>query len=241
MMKSALAALAFSASVILTATAAQAADPYVDPGYDWTGSYIGLFAGYGEGDIKLKDINGYNGGGGAGNFKYDADGFLGGINGGHNWQTGSLVVGLEGELGYFGYDGSGQFPAYVGVRLPTDSRASIDGGLYGGAFVRGGFAVNQVLFYGKLGAVGLDTKVSFIDTDPTGATLTGGTSASKFLVGLGAGAGLEFALGNNWSVGAEYLYMDFGSISHTATPGNFKFTHQLDGIHTGRATLKFKF
>ena len=224
-----------------SATAAMAADP-VDPVHDWSGSYVGLFAGYGTGDIDLRDLDGYNVAPVDGDFEYDADGFIGGVNFGHNWQSGKAVLGLEGEVGYFDYSGSGQFPDYIGVRTPFDSRASIDGGVYGGAFLRLGFALDRLLFYGKGGVVGFDADVSFIDPDPIGTTLVAGTSKSEFLVGYGVGGGLEFAISDNWSFGGEYLFMDFGSISHTATDaggGANRFRHELEGIHTGRATLKF--
>jgi outer membrane immunogenic protein len=42
-------------------------------------------------------------------------------------------------------------------------------------------------------------------------------SGSKTLTGWTVGGGIEYALLNNWSIKAEYLYYDLGKISHGST------------------------
>ena len=43
--------------------------------------------------------------------------------------------------------------------------------------------------------------------------------ASKTMIGWTAGAGLEYAMWSNWSVKAEYLYVDLGSFDCGITCG----------------------
>jgi outer membrane immunogenic protein len=159
------------------------APPLVAPNFNWAGPYVGVFAGWGWGNVDVTDVDGYNRGGGFGDFSYAADGFTGGFLAGNNWQSGAFVAGVEGELGYLGLDGTAQFPPYAGVRGPDDSRSTLSTDFCGALTGRAGFAAGNVLFYGKAGLSGVHADASFIDTDPTGTTLVSGTSASKFLLG----------------------------------------------------------
>jgi outer membrane immunogenic protein len=231
--------LAGAASVFMTG-AAMAADPPMATGvtYDWTGAYFAAFAGGAWGDVDVDDVNGYNGAA-AGDFDYDADGFFGGVLAGYNWQNNRLVFGIEGALGYLGLDDSAQLPAYVGVRLATDSRSSIDTDFFASLTGHVGIAAGNLLFYVKGGVVGLDTDVSFIDTDPTGLTLASGTSASDFMVGWTGGGGLRIGLANGWIVGGEYMYADLGDINVSATGSDaatYNFNHDVD-VHTAKVVI----
>jgi outer membrane immunogenic protein len=73
--------------------------------------------------------------------------------------------------------------------------------------------------------------------------LVAGTSKSKFKVGYTVGGGVEYGVTPNWTVKAEYMYADFGSITHVATsalgtqPG---FKHDLD-VHTAKIGIAYKF
>ena len=60
---------------------APAAEPYVAPGMDWSGAYVGGQLGYGDVDS--------NGGG------LDGNGWLGGLNAGYRWDMGKWVAGTE--------------------------------------------------------------------------------------------------------------------------------------------------
>ena len=109
-----------------------------------------------------------------------------GAQAGCNYQFNHLVVGAEGEVaeGFW----SGQ-----------------RGGVSEDIALRGGYAVDRELFYGKVGA-------GF--TDPTfglrfpAMNLTERTTQSR--AGLLLGAGVEYAIAPRWSVKAEYDYIDFG-------------------------------
>jgi len=232
--------LAGAASVFMTGAAMAVDAPMMTPGvtYDWTGFYVGLFAGGAWGTVDVDDVDGYNGVT-AGDFSYNVNGFHGGGLGGYSWQRDSLVFGVEGELGYLGLDDSAQLPAFVGVRLPGDSRSSMDTGLFASLTGRAGIAAGNLLFYIKGGVVGLDTDVSFIDTDPTGTTLASGTSASDFMVGWTGGGGLRIGLANGWIVGGEYMYNDLGDINVRATSAGatvFNFNHDVV-VHTAKVVI----
>jgi len=67
---------------------------------------------------------------------------------------------------------------------------------------RAGMALGQTLIYGLAG-------LSLAELDPTGAT----TSASDNHVGAVFGAGVEQALGNGWSVRAEYQQTTYWDIA----------------------------
>jgi outer membrane immunogenic protein len=85
--------------------------------------------------------------------------------------------------------------------------------------------------------------------------VTGGVAYGKFFAGLGtvpslagsdvirtewaAGAGVEYALSANWSVKAEYLYVDLGSYVYGAFVGT-PFTAEDGRFHVIRAGLNYK-
>jgi outer membrane immunogenic protein len=212
--------------------------------YDWTGFYVGLFAGYGWGDVDVTDVDGYNGGGGAGDFSYDTNGFYAGAYGGFNMQWNWVVAGIEGEAAWLDLDDSAQFPPYVGVRLADDSRASIDTGFYGTITGRLGVALDRVLIYGKGGVALADVDVSYIDTDPAGTTLVAGTTADDWLTGWTLGGGIEAAVGQHFVLRGEYMFTDLGDISHVATASSgatFEFQHEVDNLQTVKVGAAYKF
>lgn len=211
----------------------------------WGGFYVGLFAGYGWGDAKATEAFDANTG-----FFYNftrtpyafnADGFFGGGTVGYNMQSGAIVYGLEGELGYLGLKGSAIDPNGAAGGTP-DTTTRFKSDLYGAIYGRLGFAAGQGLFYGKGGVAFLNADASTIDpcvappaTCGTGTlTMTG----SKTMVGWSAGAGIEWMLGANWSAKVEYAYFDFGSI-HTAGPSNVAGEFYRQSIDVTAHTAKF--
>ena len=65
-------------------------------------------------------------------------------------------------------------------------------------------------------------------------------SANKSKIGWTAGAGIEYAMWTNWSIKAEYLYVDLGSfdcgIACGAAPDNVSFKANIV-----RAGLNYRF
>lgn len=111
----------------------------------------------------------------------DGDGAIGGIHAGYRWDFGNYVVGAE-----IDYDITNIGLGGATGELDSVARAKLKAGFDGG----------QVLYYGTLGAAYADATVG-------GA----GLSDSGYIVG----AGVDYQLTNNWVLGGEVLYHDFGS------------------------------
>ena len=99
--------LTFASALIVLAAPAFAADPMAvpmtEPGFDWTGYYAGLQAGYGWGqsDISVTEDAPFS-------ISTDIDG---GFVGGHVaglWQFDQAVLGAEADLNYSAVDGTAE-------------------------------------------------------------------------------------------------------------------------------------
>jgi outer membrane immunogenic protein len=178
------------AALMMAPIAAHAADmphtykapAYVPPVYaNWTGFYVGLNAGYGFGKS---------------NWDFAAvspspNGFVGGATLGYNFQTGLWLWGIEGDIAYSGMKGSTD--CYLGTCETKNSWLGTARGRFGYA------GWNNWLPYLTGGAAFGDVKA----TSPLG-------DEDKVKIGWTAGAGVEYAMWSNWSVKAEYLYVDLG-------------------------------
>jgi outer membrane immunogenic protein len=216
---------------------------------NWSGFYVGLFAGYGWGRAKATapfDSNTgffYNFLGNA--YTFDADGFFGGGTLGYTMQSGAFVFGLEGEVGYLGLKGSALEPNDLPATTDTVTRFKSD--WYGAIYARAGLAAGNALFYGKGGVAFLNAKASTIDPcanvagcGTTTLTMTG----DKVMVGWSAGGGIEWMLGGGWSVKAEYAYFDFGKINTagpSSVPGEF-YRQSIDvTVHSAKVGVNYRF
>ncbi len=232
-MKKFLAAAAVSTSLAGFSGAGWADDSI----YDWSGFYAGVHAGYGFGETQATDTAA----GGAWNvagdtFTADTNGFVGGAQMGFNHQLDSLVFGIEADAGYLGAGGSE--PTQNSTGVPFDTIVSSDGGLYATARLRAGFAFDRALIFATGGLLGADlgSKVddslaAQVHTDDTG-----------FQVGWTVGAGLEFAMTDQLSLKAEYLYYDLGTDNVVGQPPTA--IQDFDIENTGsilRAGLNFHF
>lgn len=191
-----------------------------------------------------------------GRFSYDLGStVIGGGTLGCNWQgAGSpWVVGVEGEGGYMRLRGTAVDPFSLGpvVSYGGDTTATTRiGEAYGAITGRLGYAWDRVLVYGKAGAGFANVNSSFVDACTTGAcgggTLNAGRSSDRaFWV---AGGGIEYAFDQNWSVKGEYLYLGLrenyavcGPGGAAATGSTFCGTSSVDGIHTAKVGLNYRF
>jgi outer membrane immunogenic protein len=209
----------------------------------WTGPYIGLFAGYGWGNAEatapFDAATGFFYNFGSASYGFDVDGFFGGATLGYNWQSGAVVFGVEGEVGYLGLRGSALEPN--DLPATTDTVTRFRSKLYGAVYGRLGFTTGAALFYGKGGVAFLDAEASTIDPcvappascGTTTLTMTG----DKVMVGWSAGGGIEWMFGANWSAKAEYAYFDFGKI-RTAGPSSVPGEVYRQGIDVEAHTVK---
>jgi len=192
----------FAAMAICIATSAHAADldivPNIEP-FSWTGLYLGPQVGYGWGK---KDWS-LNARGTAfdADASFDIDGWLGGGQIGYNYQIGNLVLGVEGDFSFANIDGS-QF-ATPAAGSDGQFGASVD--WTATAVGKIGFAADRFLFYAKGGAAWARDEFTFSSPDFSPA------STSDTVSGWVVGAGVEWAFARNWSLRAEYNYMDFGT------------------------------
>ena len=127
------------ALVVASSSLALAADiePAPEPVYDWTGFYLGLNAGaawnnssvdnnFDQNNIDPAFANQIEDG-----IEGDQTAFTGGAQAGYNWQIDSIVLGLEADFNYLGFDESrhrnfgGGAPAAL-VALGTLAHSSRD-------------------------------------------------------------------------------------------------------------------
>ncbi|NJM35272.1 MAG: porin family protein [Rhodomicrobium sp.] len=65
------------------------------------------------------------------------------------------------------------------------------------------------------------------------------TILDETLSGYAIGGGVEYALSSNWTMKAEYLYMNFGE-ENTSNDDDDTFKHETD-LHTVKFGVNYKF
>ena len=204
------------------------APAYVDPVYDWSGFYIGANIGYSWG--RSGDTSSQSNGAGTVLFtsagSSNLNGVVGGEQVGYNWQKQNWVWGLEADIQGTGERGSRGFTCPAGVCTPPT--VTLGPGLRG--VINPGDAVpvsldQKIAWFGTVrGRAGVlvSPKVLLYATGGlaygevrSSETIGGlpGGSNSDTRVGYTVGAGIEGAIGGNWTAKLEYLYVDLGRTS----------------------------
>ena len=157
----------------------------------------------------------------SGNGDLSSSGLTGGVQIGYNWQAAHIVYGVEADFAVVDFDeterATGTFPfPFLGTRYSVTNKTDLD--WMSTVRVRLGATVTpQVLLYATGGAAFARIKVSgtYSDNaiDPTFPGGSGSDSDSEVKAGWVIGGGAQWALDQRWSVKAEYLYADFGSVS----------------------------
>ena len=158
---------------------------YVAP-FSWTGFYVGINGGYGWGDSQWS--------GNGTDFNVSPKGWLGGGTIGYNYQTGSWVWGIEGDIDYVNLKGTAD-SSFCPTCTFKDTWLGTLRGRVGYSFDRWLPFLTGGLAYGN---ANMDS---------------GAGSASKSQAGWTIGAGVEYALVGGWSTKIEYLYVDLGKMS----------------------------
>lgn len=180
--------------------------------YDWSGVYAGLSAGASWDSFDtLFGVAPVR-------TSFDASGFEGGAFAGMNFQNGPFVYGLEIDASFKTGDATSLI-AGVPVTAQSDWFSTLRG--------RAGYAYDRYLFYGTGGLA-----VGDVDLSVPGASY----SDTRF--GWTAGAGVEAAITDNFTLRGEYLYTDLGSVSGVV--GGSPFSTEFDS-HTLRAGVTYKF
>jgi outer membrane immunogenic protein len=196
------------------------------PLFTWTGVYLGGDIGYAWGSDRI-NVLGFDA------ISASPQGVVGGGHIGYNYQINQFVLGLEGDVSGTNFRNNiiGPFSGTgYGVNIP------IEGSVRG----RIGYAWDRTLFYATGGAAFGD-----IHHDYYGGTLFAASpipfySRSKAQVGWTVGAGIEYALNNNWSVRGEYRYTQFGSQSDVIF-GTGAFPRHTIEEHAVRVGFSYKF
>jgi outer membrane immunogenic protein len=232
--------------------------------FSWTGCYIGVYGGGAwGGDVDTNNPRSqggafaagtfYNGAanatnGGAYSYDLGSSAIAGGTLG-CNWQTSNVVFGIEGEGGYLRLRDSAIDPYSAASGSDVTSQTRI-GDWYGVVAGRLGLAFDRTLLYVKGGVGFTEVKGTVTDVCTTGACgpatlLATGSDTRAFWV---AGGGVEWAFTNNWSVKAEYLFLGLNNDLSVCGPGGataagstWCSTHSVDGIHTAKIGLNYRF
>lgn len=242
-------ALLLATAVIgITANGALAADlggvyetpiaPAPAPVFSWTGIYLGGHVGYGWSNKDWTLIR--NAGPQPSNeigsviTSHDADGALGGVQLGYNYQRNGIVLGAEGEFSWTGMNGDSSWEnsgrEYRDASTDINWIATLAG--------RVGFAFDRKLLYVKGGIAWADEDFSHTGGEGTVRHLSGGDTRTGWLIG----AGLEYALDSNWSLKAEYDYLNFGSDKVSLTDGDVTAIFDIDqDMHVVKVGINYKF
>ncbi len=187
------------------------------PAYSWTGIYLGGNVGgkwgkYSESVTTdstfiapfLPSLPGQSV-----SFTTHPGSFTGGIQLGYNKQYRSMLFGVEGDLNAMSLTEKEVLGTTSGdIYVPGDSfrtRSYWQSSLR----LRLGLIEQNWLFYvtGGAGLADMKIKADFVQVSTDSVTLPATTgSSSRFMLGGTIGAGVEYALGNHWTLGGEYRY-----------------------------------
>ncbi len=181
--------------------------------YNWTGFYIGG---------HLGGVFGPKG----------ADGFMGGVQAGADYQFATnWVIGSEVQFsGIAGDKTSVLLPANVMVTRKNDDVGSFTG--------RIGYTFGPALVYAKGG-------LAFRDGYNTAVTMAGVpkafTTTGNQTTGYTLGTGLEYIFAPSWSVKGEYQYYNFGDTTFTTGPATLVGTKLRNDEHSVKVGVNYRF
>jgi outer membrane immunogenic protein len=171
-------------------------------GFNWTGAYVGAVAGYGIGRKDWSDIP----------EQFDVRGALAGGTAGANVHVGLFVFGVEGEWMWTNIKGGSTETSTAGGGLTqTIALATRVNWLATAAARVGVVTIDRWLNYVKVGfALADETHDLRFDQAVVGVGSTSSDfSGDRLHTGFLIGVGTEYAFFSNWSVKAEYNYMQF--------------------------------
>lgn len=175
--------------------------------FNWAGAHVGVFGGgtlltpSGSGttvDVGRVDVhqNALTG-------PYVIGGLVGG-SAGYDWQRGALVYGVEGDFAHVFADKFHEAPAEHFVQGMLQGVVSNDYRMDAFATLRAkaGIAVDRGLIYGTVGVGAIHGQ----QTASVGIPVVYLTK-SQWVPALAIGGGVDYAIWDHWTIGAEALYL----------------------------------
>lgn len=201
----------------------------------WNGAYAGISVGSASSSIAVLDgpqnvapncwwcSNDYG--------KHTRTGFVGGQLG-YNKQFNHIVVGIEAQISSAMVRGATSDPTHL---TPT---GVFDGGNVLTATARLGYAFDNVLVYGRIGAGTSQQRIDWADP-----AFSATASSTKWVSGAVFGGGIEWAFARSLSLDLDYQHLNLGNSSNltTVVPVGFPFggwhepvaTRAVDAVRLG--------
>jgi outer membrane immunogenic protein len=202
-----------AAAADLAARSYTKAPAYVPPApiYNWTGFYIGgHIGGAFVGDDSIA----------AGATRNNNGAFLGGVQGGYDWQFApNWVLGVEAQYSWLDRNTS---PVNVDGVMFSDNQKGL-----GSVTGRLGYTWGPALLYAKGG-------YAFADYNTAASNGNVAVSVNSKSDGYTVGGGLEYLFAQNWSGKVEYQYYNFGNVDFDG----FSFKNDE---HVVKAGLNYRF
>jgi outer membrane immunogenic protein len=245
--------------LVALATAASAADipvkarplPPPAPVFSWTGFYFGAHLGgaWGTTESTLKSFScdglfcgsGFSRSVSIPISQTQTNGFLGGVQGGYNWQIAPwAVIGVEAQFSWTDLKGTSPCVLVLACSTEHDWITTLAG--------RFGVTYDRLLLYVKGGVAW--SKVNYSASLTLGSPFDFTTSVSDTRVGWMFGTGVEYAFWGNWSAKIEYDYIRFKDNDYTFPLSfadgpnrlNLNFDTSIkEHIHLVKAGINYRF
>lgn len=224
---------------------------YARPGCaQFGGWYVGGNVGWGVYDTAFSDRDGLSktlDDGLTSNVNARNNGFVGGAQGGYNWQSGCTVLGIETDWSWSALKTS---ELNLDGDQPTADTLNVENKLrwFGTTRARAGVVVDNLLLYvtGGVAYANFKRNFTYFQDGPAHANVF---SSDSTKIGWTAGAGAEWAFANNWTLRGEFLYMGFEQDRVTAAGDgngigaagvNYRLDSQ-DSVWVSRIGLNYRF
>ncbi|KTQ96029.1 hypothetical protein NS365_10340 [Aureimonas ureilytica] len=226
------------------------------PAYSWTGFYVGGQAGVAfnrdAGDVR------YNPGTGtftttqfSGNSRDSNDAaFIGGVHIGYDYQINNFLVGAVADINYIDAKSNSTYNITSAPGVVDTFGLSNDINFVGTVRAKLGVTADRFAVYATGGLAYADTETKYFAPGTLRATngFIPTVNSNSDDVGYAVGAGVDYLVTPNFSLGLEYLYTDLGKTDTkitytngvTQTSFNADSSSNLD-FHTVWAKASFRF
>jgi outer membrane immunogenic protein len=225
--------------------------PPPPPCAQFGGFYVGGSVGWGYNEHHWRDLDGWTNNNTLGFLPHEVtsteNGFIGGIQGGYNWQTRCTLFGIEADFSWADIDHDVFHRAFPGPGVETLAVSSSLQG-FGTVRARTGVIVDNLLLYVTGGIAYANFERSATVVSPLFGVNETFTSDDKTRWGWTLGFGTEWQFAPNWSFKSEVLYALFEKDEKTFTCLAFcgpaglpvRLEHQ-DSVWVSRIGINYRF